>query len=100
MVEAALLSLVTASIAFTISETELFAPLREWGRARSSRVGKLLGCGYCIGFWTAFGLVAIYRPRVYNHWWLLDYLLTAFLIAWLSAFQWASLCWLMDRTGK
>jgi hypothetical protein len=30
------------------------------------------------------GLVAIYRPRLFNAWWLLNYLLTALVIAWLA----------------
>jgi hypothetical protein len=31
---------------------------------------------------------------------LLDYGLTALVIAWLAAFQWAALCWLMERAAK
>lgn len=95
-----LLSLVTASVAFTLSEAKLFAGLREWVKGRSARVGKLVCCGYCLGHWVAFGLVAIYRPRLFEAWWLLDYVLTALTIAWLAAFQWAALCWLMEKVGQ
>jgi Protein of unknown function (DUF1360) len=76
------LSLVTASVAFTLSETKLFAGLREWLKGRSALLGKLVGCGYCLGHWVAFGLVAIYRPRLLEAWWLL----TALIIALLAAF--------------
>ncbi len=100
MALAALLSLVTACLAFTVSETALFEPLREWIKKRSFWLGKLLACGYCLGCWIAIGLVAVYQPRLFEGWWLLDYLLTAFVIAWLAAFQWAMLCLLMDRAGK
>ena len=100
MDEALLLSLVTAYVAFTVSETVIFAPLRGWAKARSSWLGKLLACGFCAGFWVALGLVAIFRPRLFVSWWLLDYLLSAMVIAWLAAFQWAALCWLMERAGK
>jgi hypothetical protein len=31
---------------------------------------------------------------------LLDYLLTTLVIAWLAAFQWAALCWLMEKAKK
>lgn len=93
----ALLSLVTASVAFTLSEAAVFAGLRDWVKARSAWLGKLVCCGYCLGHWVAFGLVAIYRPRLFDAWWLLDYFLTALLIAWLAAFQWAALCWLMKK---
>ncbi len=97
---AGLLSLVTASVAFTVSEATIFAGLRRRVDAWNPRFGKLLGCGYCVSHWVAFGLVAIYRPRLLRAWWPLDYFLTALVIAWLAAFQWAALCWIMERTGK
>jgi hypothetical protein len=100
MDRAALLSLVTACIAFTVSETALFAPLRERLRARLPWLGKLISCGYCLGCWVAFGLTAIYRPRLFVAWEPLDLLLTALAIAWFAAFQWAALCWLLAQTGK
>jgi hypothetical protein len=94
------LSLVTASVAFTLSEATVLAGAREWVKARSAWLGKLAGCGYCLGHWVAFGLVAIYRPRLLEAWWLFDYFLTALVIAWLGAFQWAALCWLTAKAGK
>jgi hypothetical protein len=94
------LSLVTASVAFTFCETMLFAGLRDWVKERSAWLGKLACCGYCLGHWVAFVLVAIYRPRLFAGWWPLDYFLTALVIAWLAAFQWATLCWLMGRAEK
>ena len=100
MRQVALLSLVVASVAFTISEAAVFAGLRERAKRWSPWSGKLASCGYCLGHWVAFGLVAIYRPRLFEGWWPLDYFLTALVIAWLAAFQWAALCWLMDKTGK
>jgi hypothetical protein len=45
-------------------------------------------------------MVAIYRPRLFESWWLVDYFLTVLLIAWLSAFQWAVMCWLVEKAGK
>lgn len=96
----ALLSVVTAWCAFTLAETALFRPAREWAQRHSEWLGKLLSCGYCLGFWFALGLVAIYRPRIFDFWLPLDLLLTALVVAWLGAFQWAALCWLMQRTGK
>jgi len=65
-----LLSLVTASVAFTLCETKLFAELRDWVKRRSVWLGKLACCGYCLGHWVAFSLVAIYRPRLFEAWWL------------------------------
>ena len=100
MAQVLLLSLVTASVALTLCEKMLFAGLREWGKRRSTWLGKLACCGYCLGHWVAFALVAIYRPRLFGGWWLLDYFLTGLVIAWLAAFQWAALCWFMEKARK
>ncbi|MBI3781044.1 MAG: hypothetical protein HY278_08325 [candidate division NC10 bacterium] len=100
MEQAALLSLIAAPVAFTLSEATVFADMRERVKSWNPGLGKIAGCGYCLGHWAAFGLVAIYRARLFQTWWLLDYFLTALIIAWLAAFQWAALCWLMDKAGK
>ena len=73
MVQVVLLSLVMASVAFTLCETTLFARLRESVKGRSAWVGKLACCGYCLGHWVGFGLMAIYHPRSFEAWWPLDY---------------------------
>ena len=100
MEEVLYLSLVTASISFTVTETKLFGPLREWAKTKGAFVGELLSCGYCFGHWIAFALVAIYQPRLVRSWWLFDYFLAALIIAWLGAFQWAVMCWLMKKAEK
>jgi hypothetical protein len=100
MDEVALLSVATAAISFSVAETKLFSTAREWVKTRSRCWGELISCGYCLGHWVALGLVAIYRPRLFDAWWLLDYFLTALVIAWLAGFQWAALCWLMEKAGK
>jgi hypothetical protein len=100
MEEILLLALVTASISFTISETKLFKPLREWLKAKVAFLGELFSCGYCLGHWVSFALTAIYRPRLFEFWWPLDYFLTALIIAWLSAFQWVLMCWAMQQAKK
>ncbi|HKJ66543.1 MAG TPA: DUF1360 domain-containing protein [bacterium] len=94
------LSLVTASISFTVTETRLLKPYREWMERRSGWIGELFGCGYCLGHWVAFLLVAVYQPRLFQSYLLLDYFLTALVIAWIGGFQWVVMCWLMDRAGK
>ena len=94
-----LLSLVTASVSFTVTETKLFKPLREYFR-KESLLGRLLSCGYCFGHRVALALVAIYQPRLFDFWWPLDYFLTALAIAWLGGIQWIVMCLLMLKTGK
>lgn len=100
MRQVALLSLVTASIAFSITETAAFAGLRKWLQAQSAWLGKLANCGYCLGHWIALALVAVYRPKLFEAWWLLDFFLTALVIAWLAAFQWLVLSWAMEKARK
>jgi hypothetical protein len=100
MGEVIYLSLVTASISFTVTETKLFKPFREWVKGKSAFLGELVSCGYCFGHWVAFGLVAIYRPRLVESSWFLDYFLTALVIAWIAGAQWALMCWLMTKAGK
>jgi hypothetical protein len=94
------LSFVTAAISFTVTETKIFKPLREWLTGKIAFLGELFSCGYCFGHWVAFGLVAVYKPCLFHAWWLLDYFLTAIVIAWLSGIQWALMCLLMDKAGK
>lgn len=100
MEEVFCLSLVRACISFTLSEAKIFLPVRDWIKKKISCLGELFCCGYCLGHWVAFAFVTIYRPKLFGHWWLLDYFLTALVIAWLSAFQYILLCWLMEKAGK
>jgi hypothetical protein len=94
------LSIAAASIAFTITETKLFKPLREWLHKKSAFLGELFSCGFCFGHWIAFALTTFYKPRLFNHWWPLDYFLTAIVIAWFSGLQWALMCFLTEKSGK
>ena len=100
MKEVICLSFATATLSFTVADAKLFLPLREWAKGKNKFLGDLLCCGYCFGHWVAFALAAIYRPRLFDQWWLFDYFLTVLVIAWLAAFQWIIMCWLMKLTGK
>jgi len=95
-----LLSLVTASISFTVTEMRLFRPAREFIRKRSVFLSELTNCGYCFGHWVAFALTAVYRPRLFLAWPPLDYFLTALIIAWIGAFQWILMSRLIDKAKK
>jgi hypothetical protein len=97
---ALVLSMANAALAFAVAEASVFAPVRAWLKEKSPWIGKLFSCGYCLGHWFAVALTLIYRPRLFFAWGPLDYILTVLVIAWFSAFQWAALCWLMERTGK
>ncbi len=99
MLEVVILSFVTASISFTVSETKAFKPLREITK-NVTFLGRLLSCGYCLAYWVSFGLAVIYKPRILNYFWLLDYFLTALVIAWFAGIQWVGMCWVMEKAGK
>jgi hypothetical protein len=94
------LSTANASVAFTVTEMKIFLPLRQMFKARSYWLGELFSCGYCLGHSSALALTAIYQVRIFHAWWPLDFFLTALVIAWLSAFQWITLCWLMKMNEK
>lgn len=94
------LSLVTASLSFTITETKIFEPLREWLKKKNSFLGNLFSCGYCFGHWIAFALTAIYKAKLFDSWWLQDYFFTAVVIAWLAGLQWILMCRVMEKAGK
>lgn len=87
-------------MSFTITETKVFAPLRQWLKKKSTFFGDLFSCGYCLGHWITLVLVVLFKPRLFQSWWLLDYTLTALVIAWVAGFQWALMCWLFKITGK
>jgi uncharacterized protein DUF1360 len=57
---------LAASVAFAMTETTALAGLRDWAKGRSAWLGKLASCGYCQGHWIAFGLLVIYRPRIFE----------------------------------
>jgi alpha/beta superfamily hydrolase len=61
MIDALFLSIIVASISFTVTEARLFKPIRVWIKKRNSFWGSFLLCGYCFGHWIAFALVAIYK---------------------------------------
>lgn len=101
MKEIILLSIVNASVSFTITETKLFEPFRLWLEKKSQFLGKLFTCGYCLGHWVAFFLVVIYQPRLFTSIiMIIDYFFTALVIAWLGGIQWAGMCYLIKICEK
>ena len=63
-----LLSMPNAAIAFTVTE-EVLRAIAELDEGEERVLGELASCGYCFDHWTAFVLVAIYRPRLFDLWW-------------------------------
>jgi len=96
-----ILSMAVASVSFTVSEAIIFKAIRKFISNKNKFLGKLISCGYCLGHWISFSLVAIYQPRLfYSAVPIFDYFITALVIVWISAFQWLIMCWFIKKTGK
>jgi hypothetical protein len=95
-----ILSMLTAAIAFLLSESRIAAPLRSGATRLLPSFGRLLACGYCTGHWVAFGLVAAYRPDVLEAPGVIELLLATLLVAWLAGLQWVTFVWLLKVAGK
>ena len=94
-----LLSLVAASVSFTVTETILFRPVREWFQKRAV-MKHLFSCGYCLGHWVALALVLGCRFSLFGVWRVLDYAMTTLAVAWLAGIQVVFMCILMKKAGK
>ncbi|MFM2476203.1 hypothetical protein [Celerinatantimonas sp. MCCC 1A17872] len=56
------LSLAASCISITVTQTELFRPLREFVSKKSHMFGYLFQCFYCFSHWVIFAGILIYRP--------------------------------------
>jgi len=96
--EVILISAATASISFVVSESVLFRPVRLLAARCCPMLGKLLSCGFCLGYWVAAAFELLYWPRLFSCWDPLDYGVTVAVVAWFSGLQWATMCALLkDR---
>jgi hypothetical protein len=76
-----MLAVAVAVMALVITRSKIALPLREWATRTSKWLGKLLTCPFCTSHWLAFGLVAVYRPRlVHSDIYVLDLFMTALVI--------------------
>ena len=87
----AVLALSVGAVAFTVSQTKIFAPFRVWTvtHKRSTTWGgkkfaELVSCPYCLSHWFSFGAVGIYRVRLVHEFLPLDYLVSAMAMAGLA----------------
>jgi hypothetical protein len=58
------IAVAAASISYTITMTELFAPVRSWSQKLGHMIGYLFTCFYCMSHWVVIAAVLIYRPRL------------------------------------
>jgi hypothetical protein len=86
-----LASLASGCISFTVSEANIFRPLRNKIKNTSKFLGELVSCGYCLGHWVCFSIEIIYRFNVFNRVPVLDEVLTAFIMVFGSAMTWLTI---------
>ena len=60
----AVIAVAAASISYTITMTELFAPLRAWAPKLGHMIGYLFSCFYCMSHWVVIAAVLLYQPRL------------------------------------
>lgn len=58
------IALAASSISLSITQGELFAPLRKWMQKAGHMIGHLFQCFFCVSHWTVFLGIAIYRPVI------------------------------------
>ena len=80
-----LLGVCCGIISYTIAKGSIFGPLREWFIMRSLWLGKLVTCPLCLSHWVAIGAMMIYHPCMIGSGSFVDYVVTGFSLAGLSA---------------
>ncbi|WJD65107.1 DUF1360 domain-containing protein [Pseudomonas kurunegalensis] len=81
------IAVAASSIAYTITMTELFVPVRAWSQKLGHMIGYLFNCFYCMSHWIVFAGVLIYKPVLLNSGYLaVDLLVSMFFTITLSAF--------------
>jgi hypothetical protein len=80
-----MLALATSAISISFTQGSLFEALRKWIATKSTLLGELARCFFCLSHWVAFAGVAIYRPRPVQVWLPADLVVSAFIIVALAA---------------
>lgn len=87
LTECILIALASSSISMTITQTELFAPLRAWTAKKNAMLGHLFHCFYCMSHWVVFAGVLVYRPLLLQSGVvIIDGIMTAFITLTLATF--------------
>jgi len=82
------LALATAAsaLSMTVTQTELFAPLRALAWKIHPQVGHLFQCFYCFSHWVVIAGTLVYRPVVIaSGWAAVDWLVATFFTVALTA---------------
>lgn len=81
------ISFTAASISLTITQTEVFVPLRNVANKMGHMIGYLFHCFYCMSHWIVFAGVLIYKPVLISSGYIIiDLIVTAFFTVTLTTF--------------
>lgn len=104
MLTLVLLSAVVMGMSHTIAKERVFAPMRERLGGKSTWLGYLVSCPYCVSHWLAFMLVPLvgtYPLQIAFRlgWveWVIEWFLASVLVTVIAAFLRVAFWW-MDET--
>lgn len=81
------IALASGTVSITITQTELFAPLRALMQKAGHMTGYLFQCFYCMKHWIVGIFVLIYQPMlVKSDFWLIDLIVSWFFTVTISTF--------------
>lgn len=86
------LSLAISSISMTICKAKIFSSFREHVSKMNTWCGGLVKCPYCLSHWISLLFVVLYRPKIIQKFFLLDYFVTIFVIVSLASFWSLIIC--------
>jgi hypothetical protein len=76
-----ILAVAVAAVSMTVARAKVSKGFRDWVASKSTWLGDLFNCPYCISHWITFAAVAWYRPRVVTSGFILfDWIVSVFLI--------------------
>ena len=75
------LSLIVASVSFTVAVTSIFQPVRRIVSGWHPKLEELIHCPYCLGHYIAFALMLFVRmPLEFSDVFLISYLASSFAV--------------------
>jgi len=82
-----MIALASASISMTLTQTELFTPLRAWAARKNALLGHLFQCFYCMSHWVVIAGMLVYRPALlHSGIGPIDWVMTAFIVLTVTTF--------------
>lgn len=91
------LALATSTISVTVAEADIFKPFRKWLLKQNKWLGELFSCFYCFSHYVALGFVFVYQPRILSNIFIIDMIVSWFVIIAISTLV-VRLSW-WNRTG-